>query len=497
MKTLLSLDVGTTAVKAGLFAEDLSPLGLVIEEYTLQTPGPDLVEMDPEIYWQSACRSIRRVIENVDVDATSVQVITCTTQGETMIPVDAAGTTLHPAIVWLDARAREEAEFLSARFTAEEFYQTTGLPEISSYCPVAKLKWLKDRKPDIYDRTYKLLLLEDYLVYRLTGQFVSNPSLQSSTGYFDIHQGRYWEKILTCCGLDSDKLPKLLPCGTIVSPIRPELADAFGLSPSTLVSTGAMDQVAAAVGCGNIREGVVTDTIGTCQVVAATANHAPDLPWSAVTVYAHAIPGKYLLLLINQTAGIVLKWFRNEFCRDLVDHFGDGAFDEMGRLASQIPPLSRGLTLFPQFTGIQGAVNNPDVRGAFVGVGLDTDRACFIRAVMEGVCYMSRQSIETMELSPETLISLGGGAKSSIWNQVKADITGKIVSILQVEEAALLGAAMLGGLACGILNSLEHSAVSRSFTPNRDNHDAYEVGYQRYCKLYDCLRPLFGEAGLK
>ena len=202
MRTLLSLDVGTTAVKVGLFREDLTSLGIVIEEYTLSTPEPDYVEMEPEVYWQSACKGIRKVLADSGTDPGTVAAITCTTQGETLIPVDAQGRVLHPAIVWLDARAKEEADFLSERFTAEQFYQVTGLPEISAYCPIAKLKWLKDRKPQVYGAMHKALFLEDYLIYRFTGQFVTNPALTCSGGFFDIRKGVYWQEILRCCDLD-------------------------------------------------------------------------------------------------------------------------------------------------------------------------------------------------------------------------------------------------------------------------------------------------------
>lgn len=496
MRTLLSLDVGTTAVKVGLFREDLTSLGIVIEEYTLSTPEPDYVEMEPEVYWQSACKGIRKVLADSGTDPGTVAAITCTTQGETLIPVDAQGRVLHPAIVWLDARAKEEADFLSERFTAEQFYQVTGLPEISAYCPIAKLKWLKDRKPQVYGAMHKALFLEDYLIYRFTGQFVTNPALTCSGGFFDIRKGVYWQEILRCCDLDEAKLPEVRPCGTVVGGVLPEVAQALGLSAEAVVSTGAMDQVAAAVGCGNVREDVVTDTVGTCQVIAATAGPEMLEKWSPVTVYSHAVEGKYLLMMINQTAGMILKWFRNEFAKDIMEQYGAAAFDKLSELAAAAPPLANGLVLFPHLAGIQGAVNDPDARGAFVGVGLDTDRGCFVRAIMEGVAYMSRESIEVMKLEPASLISLGGGAKSTVWNQIKADVYNKPVLTLSFEEAALLGAAILGGVACGIFGSMEQACglvgTKDTFRPGAANAKCYEGGYRRYLKMYDCLSPLFG-----
>lgn len=498
MKSLLALDVGTTAVKVGLFSADLAPICLVIEEYTLDTPENDIVELDPRVYWESACKGIREAFAKSGANSGDVVSITCTTQGETMIPVDGEGTPLHKAIVWLDARAKEEAAFIGERFAPEAFYKKTGLPEVSPYCPVAKLMWLKNQRPDIYERTHKILLLEDYLVYRLTGKYVSNPALQCSTGYFDIVKETLWEEIFDCCGLDRGKIPEIYPCGVTVGKVLPEVASALGFNAETVVSTGAMDQVAAAVGCGNIRENVITDTVGTCQVVCATADAGLLERWTPVTLYNHAVSGKYLLLTLNQTAGMVLKWFRNEFCNDFMERYGADAFDKMGELAAAEPPLSRGLALFPHLTGIQGAVNDADARGAFIGIGLDTNRGCFIRAIMEGVSYMSKDSMRLMQLAPESIISLGGGAKSPLWNQIKADVCNMRVKTLPFEEAALMGAAILGGVASGVFASLEAACTmvhtGSVFEPDPDAVKVYEAGFERYLKMYECLSPLFGRA---
>ena len=206
--------------------------------------------------------------------------------------------------------------------------------------------------------------------------------------------------------------------------------------------------------------------------------------------------GKYLLMMINQTAGMILKWFRNEFAKDIMEQYGAAAFDKLSELAAAAPPLANGLVLFPHLAGIQGAVNDPDALGAFVGVGLDTDRGCFVRAIMEGVAYMSRESIEVMKLEPASLISLGGGAMSAVWNQIKADVYNKPVLTLSFEEAALLGAAILGGVACGIFGSMEQACglvgTKDTFRPGAANAKCYEGGYRRYLKMYDCLSPLFG-----
>lgn len=490
------MDIGTTAVKTALFDEELNQLAIASKEYTLISGENGILELNPETYWEGVKETISAVMERAAAAAEEIVSVTIDTQGETFIPVDRDGNALHNAIIWLDSRAVAEAEAIKQRFDEKYFYSLTGLPEINGYLPIAKLKWVKDRLPEIFDKTHKFLFLEDYIVHRLSGRFVTNPSIQSSTGYYDIRNNRYWSEILSFCGIPEEKFPDVLPCATVVGNIRDDVCAELGLSRGTVVTTGAQDQVAAAVGCGNIRKGIVTDTIGTCQIIAGTDDAPPFDDYSQVSIYAHAIPGMYFVLMINQTAGIIQKWFKTEFCRDMTEKYGDeDIYNEMGKLAAAEPPLSRGLTLFPYFTGMQGRVSNPDVRGCFVGAGLDATRGCFIRAIMEGISYMSRETLELMKLNPDELIALGGGAKSPLWNQIKADILNRRIITVSADEAALLGSAILGAAATGIYESIEEASskisVSKTYTPNPANAEIYENGYQRYLRISKNVIPLF------
>lgn len=495
MKYLLTLDVGTTAVKAGLFSQVLDAVAFSIREYDLLTPTPDQVELDSAIYWENACVAIRNVLAQSNIDPADVLTITCTTQGETLIPVDAEGNALHNAIVWLDSRAKQEAAWIGERVDRLLFYQHTGLPEVNGYTPVAKLMWLKNNLPVVYHATAKFLLLEDFLIYRLTGRPVSNPALLCSTGYLDIQTDTLWLDMFNLCGLDAAKIPDICPSGKVVGRLTPEAAAALGLPQSVQVTTGAMDQVASAIGSGTISGDIVTETTGTCQAIAATVEkRAAFSEWSPVTYYSHAMSGKLLQIAINQTAGIAYKWFRNEFCPDLVSGGGD-AFERMNALAAKEPALSRGVTMFPHMTGMQFPVVDESARGAFFGVGLDATRGCFIRALMEGVGYMLRESLELMGLSPTRVISLGGGAKSALWCGIKASICGTELQTLESQETASLGAAMLGGMAVGLFPSLEAAtgrlAVKDVFTPDAQDAKAYAVGYAEYRAMYRQFAPLF------
>jgi xylulokinase len=495
MKKLLTLDVGTTAVKIGLFLENLTPLAFVINEYLLITPQSDVVEMDPDVYWKNTVQGIREVLKKTGTLMEEVACITCTTQGETFVPVGADGRHLYNAIVWLDSRAKEEAELIAKRYNPEIFYKKTGLPEVNAYCPIAKLLWLKNKYPKVYENAEKILLLEDYLIFRFCGEYATNPALMCSTGYFDIIENQTWHEALEAFGLDTSKIPPVYPCGTIVGSLSEKTATELGLKTDTKIVTGAMDQVASAIGSGNIEEGILQDSTGTCLAVAATATKLELGRWSPVTVYSHGVEGKYLLIMISQTAGIILKWFRNEFCRDIVAACGDAAFQEMSVLAASVPPLSKGVSLYPHFTGVQMPKPDELARGVFFGIGLDAGRECFIRAIMEGVGYMLRESIELMRLNPEHIISLGGGSKSDVWCQIKADILGKKIAVMKTEESASLGAAMLGGVACGLFKDIKDAAAmleqKKEYFPEKNACRLYEKGYARYQMLYESFKPLY------
>lgn len=495
MKKLLALDVGTTAVKVGLFSEDFTLISSSVQEYQLITPASGVVEMNPDVYWVNAVRGIQKVLQSTNTQPDEVISITCTTQGETLIPIGRDGTHLSNAIVWLDSRASEEAALIAKRYDKETFYAKTGLPEVNAYCPIAKLLWLKHKCSEVYEQAEKILLLEDYLIFRFCGEFATNPALMCSTGYFDIAKNVIWEEILSAFELDANKIAPVHPCGIVVGMLTEAAAEELGLSTATKVTTGAMDQVAAAIGAGNMAENVVQESTGTCLTVAATVTEPRLNEWSPVTVYSHGVSGKYLRIMISQTAGILLKWFRNEFCKDIVLAHAEHAFEEMSALAAGAPPLSKGVSLYPHFTGVQMPQPDEMARGVFVGIGLDVDRACFIRAIMEGVGYMLRESVELMRLEPARIIALGGGAKSDVWCQIKADILGTQIAVMEAEETAMLGAAMLGAVACRIYESVDAAAAKlqqrQAFYPDAKNHGLYESGYMRYKMLYERLAPLF------
>ncbi len=500
---ILAFDIGTTAVKASLFGDDLALVASESDEYHLVTEAGGRVELPADTYWTGMKSCVRRLLDARPEASAAVRAIVATTQGETLIPVDESGRALRDAIVWLDGRAADESATIRTLYDEREFYARTGIPDCNGLCPVSKLLWIRNNERALYDRTFKFLLLEDYVIARLTGRFVSEKSLLSTTGYFDIQRDEIWSEMLERIGVDRAKIPEALECGALVGPVLPEAARELGLRPGIAVVTGAMDQAAGAVGAVNIEPGVVSETTGTALAIAVSCER-PDFRHPArLTLYRHAVRGAYLYIPICMTAGIALKWFKDEFCADLAreaESSGASVYDLMGELAASVPPGANGLVLVPYLTGVTQPDNNPAAKGVFLGVGLDTKRGHFIRAIFEGVALMLRENLELIEsvtgVETSEIRSLGGGAKSAVWSKIKADITGRSIATMAQSECASLGAAILAAVALGLYPSIEAAARASNaktafYEPEAANRSPYDRAYERYKGLYARVKDLF------
>lgn len=489
MKSILTFDIGTTSVKTSLFDLSLERLCCVSEEYSLDADGA-FVELDAEEYIdvikKSICR-VKQIIPEAEITA-----LASVTQGETFIPVSADGKALRKAIVWLDSRGENEAEFISQSISKETFADVTGLPELSGACPIAKLLWIKNNEPHIYDECAKFLFLEDWVIFRLTGKFVTEKSLASSSGYFDIDNDTYWDEILNVSGISKDKLPEAEECGTFCSFVTKEAAEEFGLSTETAVYTGAMDQVASAIGAGALSEDIITETTGTALVVTSYSKGRKYYSRRGVTEYRHAIKGSYLNLAFSNTAGIVLKWFKDTFCTDLSD--GEfSVYQQLDNMADAVNPMSDGLMLFPHFEGMSYPQVDTNAKGVFFGVGLGTTRAHFARALLEGVSYMLRENVEAIGENALEIRSLGGASESDVWCRIKADVVNKKM-VTYGAESTSLGGAMLVACCLGIYDNLCDAGKSimpkKTFVPD-ENSRLYEDGYKKYLSMYDRFKDLF------
>ena len=485
------LDVGTTAVKACLFSPSLELLACSVQEYALRTQG-ERVEADAAQYKAAARAGLADALSQAPGCIPAA--VSITTQGETLTLADRSGEPLRPFLVWLDSRAENEAQALRSVLDNETFYKTTGLPEVTGALPLAKLLWLRKHEPDTFSRAHKLLLLEDYLLHWLTGRFVSEKSLQTSTGWFDLHSDGLWHSGLAAAGASAELLPELLECGAPAGSLLPGPAAELGLPPNIPVVAGAMDQTAAALAAGCTRPGTVTETTGTALVMAACTDAPMFRSGHHVTVYRHALPDKYLYLPIGNTAGMALRWFRDEFCRDLPA--GAAGYAALEALVQSVPYGCDGLAFLPVLSGSVDPDACPEARAVFFGARLSTTRAHFARSVMESVAFLLRDffgMLNALGCPADTVYSLGGGARSAVWQQIKADACGRTFRVPVCSEATAMGAALLAGwgsglIAPGVFPCRGESAV---YLPDNARAPAYDTAYSLYKKLYAAVKPLY------
>lgn len=463
MKHVMGIDIGTTSLKGCVFDEAGNELASVTKAYTLITEG-ERVEFPAERYFELFEEAYRELTEKVRIDAFAID-----TQGETMIFLDKEGRPLMNAIVWLDNRAEKEARAIEAHFGLEAVYEVTGQTEVPAGYPAAKVLWLKNNEPALFEAVDKIVLLEDYLLYRITGRFVCERSLYSSTLYLNIRTGEYWREMLDFIGIDEGCLPALCESGERVGEYR-----------GAVVCTGALDQISGFVGAGIVREGMVSEMTGTALAVCALSRTIPPyFEGMKVSTY-YVAKDKYCLLMWAPTAGMVMEWYKKNF-------YPDADFRTIDEEAERVPLGSEGLVVSPNMRGSVMPANDPELKGGVYGIDLKHTRAHFSRAIMESIACLLRQYLECLKLPIDEVISIGGGSKSALWRQIKADITGKRVVTLKNKETGCLGTAIYASHGMGIYTDIDGAVEKlverRDVTlPKAEKQDADAV-YQRYLQL--------------
>ena len=453
----MGIDIGTTSVKTAVFNEALEQKLSLTADYTLDAHG-DIVEFDGEKYWDIVKSEIEKVKSEHSVDALAVD-----TQCETLILTDEDGNPVRPAIVWLDNRATKEAEIITEHFGHKRVYEVTGQPEITATWPACKLLWVKRNEPEIWAKTKKVFLLEDWILYKMTGKFISEKTLQSSTIYFDIHNAKWWDEMLDFIGVSKEMLPTLYSSAVEV-----------GEYGGTKVVTGAIDQIAGAIGAGVVKKGIVSEMTGTTMVIFMPSDDIPEYDETSIVPCHYNYDDKYCLLSWTPTAGMALKWFKNALCENF-------SFRELDELAESVPAGSDGVTFLPYLCGSTMPKYNPAARGSFTGLTTEHHRGHFVRAVMESVTCMLKSNLDYLGLDVDEIRAMGGGANSPLWCQMKADMTGKRLVTLKNKETACLGSAILAAVGVGAFESVEKAAEKIEFSRVYESKGTdYTECYERY-----------------
>ena len=473
MTQLVGLDVGTTGVKALALSPEGDVLARAEESYGLSTPHPGWAEQDPEDWWRASERALAALGGQPTAIGLSGQM-------HGLVVLDDHDRPLRPAILWNDQRTEAECAQIEERVGLARLIELTGNRALTGFT-APKLLWLRRHEPTTYAQVAHVLLPKDYVRLRLTGEHAIDVADASGTLLFDVAQRRWSREMLDALELDPAWLPRALE--------SPEVSGetATGIP----VAAGAGDQAAAALGVGVDRPGPVSVVLGTSGVVfAALPAFAAD-PEARVHAFCHAVPNGWHAMGVMLSAAGSLRWLR--------DALGSGRpYEELTAAAEAWPPATDGLTFLPYLTGERTPHADAHARAAFAGLALRHDQGALVRAVLEGVAYGLRDSLELLrELGVDAQAghASGGGARSDLWLRILASVLGLPIRRAATDEGSAYGAALLAGVAAGVFRDV-HEAVAtcvrllEPIEPDPDWRAVYERGYHRFRLLYPALRPL-------
>lgn len=470
MAIYLAVDLGTTGCRSILFDNNLEVVSSSYEEYPLITPKEKWTEQDAELWWSLTLKTAADAIARSGISAKEIKSISVSSQGITLVPVDDNITPLSNAISWLDVRAEEETASISEKLSEEEIYLITGKPLSATYT-LPKLLWIKKNLPDVYNKAYKFLMPMEFLIARFTGNCVTDHSMASGTLMYDIKAMSWSERILGIFGIDQTKLPEIAFAGACAGKVLSTVAEGLGLSEDCTVAVGAQDQKCAALGAG-LADGVMTISLGTAAAITKRWNEAKTEINNGVGWCGYTEKDVFVTEGVIGTAGTCLRWVRDVF-------FKGDSYTAVDKEALEARDRGSSLIFHPYMNGPTSPELYPGSTGNFYGINLATDRGDIALAVMEGIAFQMRAILEAMEAygNVHTLILFGGGAKSDLWCQIIADVTGMKINVTATPEAAGAGAAILAARAAGeSVGSLE---IRKVYTPS-SLREAYNEKYKKY-----------------
>jgi xylulokinase len=495
---LLGIDIGGTGAKAGLFSLDGSSLGSGYSEYRMLSNVPGQAEHDAEDWWRATIQAVRQAIAGVPAEQIQAVGVGCTNG---LVAIDSSGLPLRSAIMLWDQRSLPEVERIKETLDSQEVFRVTGNPVAPGAYSLPTILWLKHQQPESFARTHKLMVPGGYIVGRLTGEFTIDYSRACTTLLFDIRQREWHKPFLEAFDIPVEKLPRPIASHEIAGTVTRLASEQTGLWAGTPVIAGCMDTIGASVGAGVVDAGECFVIMGTAARVASPLISADfDARFMNCT---HIFPELWLGLGAINGVGSSLRWVRDQFGQveqQAADRSGEDVYDLLTSQAGKAPPGSKGLIYLPYISGERTPIWDPYARALFFGITLGHNRGDFIRAVLEGAAFAIRHVVEILEAHHQhdfDALRIGGAAaKSSVWNQIIADVTGKTVISQESTHIEVLGAALLAGFGVGVYPDLPATLknivqVDREFHPEPATRGGYSQLYTMYKELYPQLKPYY------
>jgi xylulokinase len=494
MTHLLGIDVGTGGTRALVIDEQGRIVSSATSEHVpFGSPETGWAEQDPRDWWRATGEAVRSAIAKGGTSADRIAAVGFSGQMHGSSLLDASGEVVRPALLWCDQRTDAECKAITAQIGAARLIELTLNPALTGFT-LPKLLWVRSREPEKWKTVRSVLLPKDYVRYRLTGDKATDVADASGTLLFDVTRRRWSDTMLEEMQLDPSLMPRAYESPEVTGVVSRDGAAATGLKPGTPVVAGGGDQAAGAVGMGIVRPGSVSATIGTSGVVFAATDRPALDPGGRVHTFCHAVPGRWHVMGVTQGAGLSLRWFRDHFGAGFDD--GRDPYDRMTEEAAKAPAGSDGVLWAPYLMGERTPHLDPHARAALVGLAASHSRGHVVRAVLEGVAFSLKDSFTIFgEMKvPVSAVRLGGGgARSPLWRQIQADVYGYPAEIVEAEEGAAYGAALLAGVGGAVWKSVEDACdavvrVKSRFSPDPANAATLAASYQRFRALYPALK---------
>jgi len=491
---LLGLDVGTSAVKAGVFQPDGRLLGLGRASHGVQTPSPGWAQCDPEHWWRGIIKALRQACAEASVRPDELAAVGVGALFPCVLLLDEDARALHPAILYSDLRSLPQVDAIAQAVGRREYQDTIGNNLVPGTCAATSMSWLRDERPDSYAKAHAIGLANTFVTARLTGRFCTDPSHVAVSGLADIRDPWRWsEALCDRLGVDTRRLPRITGAAEVGGSVTSGAAEQTGLAPGAAVVCGGGDVLTSTVGAGGLSADTVTYIAGSTDCTALPSPRpAGGLRWCNS---AYVPRGTWLGIGTTTSSGAALDWC----ARTLLGEQGTRGVRAMTRLAASARPGAGGVLFLPYLQGERTPVWDPRARGLFVGLSSATTRADLARAVFEGTAFALRQLMECADevsgAPVRQIRAVGGGTANALWNQVKADALGMPLNVLDFQETGVLGAALLAGVGAGVYGSFEEAVAvaqsvggARTFAPDPSRAALYEGLFAVYADLYPATR---------
>lgn len=497
---VLGIDVGTGGTRAVVVDERGRVLGAATDEHALfASPQTGWAEQEPADWWRAACAAVPAALERAGTTGEHVAAVGLSGQMHGAVLLDERDEVLRPALLWCDQRTASQCRRITETVGASRLIELTLNPALTGFT-LPKLLWVREQEPELWSRVRRVLLPKDYVRLRLASEHATDMADASGTLLLDVANRRWSSEMLSALDLDGSVLPTVFESPEVTGRVTAAGAAATGLREGTPVVAGAGDQAAGAVGMGIVRPGAVSATIGTSGVVFAATDRPARDEGGRVHTFCHAIPGRWHVMGVTLAAGLSLRWLRDTFGAGADD--GRDPYDRLTAEAEAVPPGSDGVLWAPYLMGERTPHVDPDARGALVGLAANHGRGHVTRAILEGVAFSLRDTftiLEEMGVPVRGVRLGGGGARSPLWRRIQADVYGHAVEMVEAEEGAAYGAALLAGVGAGVWGSVDEACdavvrVASTVAPDPSGLDVMAARYRAFRALYPALRAI--EPGL-